>query len=94
MQKMEQKDHERETIEARVSDMVRVLAQCTDGRFFLKWLLELSGFFQVRYPENHAVATWQEGKRFIGSEIVRLAQHAGVAGKILEDGDGERNPGK
>lgn len=66
--------------------VMRELARDGEGLFFLQWLVAESGALKAEFPADHARAAYFEGKREIGVRLVMLAQSAGVAGKLFEEG--------
>ncbi|MDE7371601.1 MAG: hypothetical protein K2N07_07665, partial [Desulfovibrio sp.] len=72
--------------QARLEDAVRRLAESADGRFFLRWLIHGAGVFRAVYPQSHAEAAFQEGRRTVGLSVMQLCVNVG-AGDILLDNE-------
>lgn len=87
-------DAGRALTQARLEDAVRSLAESRDGRTFLRWLIHGAGVFRAVYPQSHAEAAFQEGRRSVGLSVVQLCVNVG-AGDILLDNEinGEVNDG-
>lgn len=87
-------DAGRALTQARLEDAVRRLAESRDGRTFLRWLIHGAGVFRAVYPQSHAEAAFQEGRRSVGLSVVQLCVNVG-AGDILLDNEtnGEVNDG-
>ena len=60
------------------------LASTPEGLLFLRWLIDLSGILKSQYPGDHAQATDNEGKRAIGSVLLKMASQAGKIPAIME----------
>lgn len=62
--------------QAKLSSVVRDLAKNPDGQYFLCWLMRITGAFQAKYPQDHAQAAFEEGKRVIGLSVLSLCAKA------------------
>lgn len=84
---LEQERLERLAREAREAKTLRTamqgLMETEDGATLVRWLLDISGVFKAGWVENQSYAAFLEGKRTVGAEVLRLAQRAGVADKLL-----------
>ena len=83
----------REQAQRQLEQSVRVtlskLAASHDGRAFVRWIVDQCMLLHSSYPHDHAQAAWTEGKRFVGAEILRQAQAAGVlAAFLMEENNG------
>lgn len=61
---------------ARLAGVARDLAKSSDGQYFLCWLMGITGAFRAKYPQDHAQAAFEEGKRVIGLSVLSLCAEA------------------
>lgn len=61
-----------------------------EGLLFMRWLVDQSGILKSQYPGDHAQATYNEGKRFIGAKLLNMAAQAGKLPAII-DMEGNNN---
>lgn len=69
--------------------MARVMAT-SEGRDIMRWVLELSDIFGAQFCQDHSLACFREGRKWVGMEILKRCQAAGVAARLL---DSEENNG-
>lgn len=79
--------------QARLEDAVRRLAESPDGRAFLRWLIHGTGVFRAVYPQSHAEAAFQEGRRTVGLSVLQLCVNVGAGDILLNTENGEVNDG-
>lgn len=79
--------------QARLEDAVRRLAESRDGRTFLRWLIHGAGVFRAVYPQSHAEAAFQEGRRTVGLSVLQLCVNVGAGDILLNNENGEVNDG-
>ena len=70
---------------ARLSGAVDELLASADGRYFLRWLVEMTGTFEAAYPMDHGRAAFREGQRAVGCAIFALVVERGGGDKILQE---------
>lgn len=69
-----------------IQNAINELSNSFDGREFLRWILQESGFFRVAPAiTEHSVMAFNEGKRAIGAMIMSQCQVAGCAGMIIDN---------
>ncbi len=71
--------------QARLEDAVRGLVESPDGRTFLRWLIHGAGVFRAVYPQSHAEAAFQEGRRTVGLSVLQLCVNVGAGDKLLNN---------
>lgn len=71
--------------EERLCGALRRLAETSDGTEFLRWLVTYCGTLRADYPQDHATAAWDAGKRKVGIQIMALARKAGVLEQIIRE---------
>lgn len=69
---------------ARLAHAVDELLKKPDGRYFLSWLIQMTGTLEASYPPDHASAAFREGQRAVGCAVLALVRERGGAGKIME----------
>lgn len=60
------------------------LTSTPDGLLFLRWLIDITCILKSQYPTGYAHATYNEGKRSIGSKLLEMAAQAGKLSAIME----------
>lgn len=72
--------------ERRLADYVDRLLDDPEGRHFLFWLVNASGYFRTAYPKDHAQAAFTEGSRAVGAVLFALILKSEKRAKFfLED---------
>ena len=71
-------------------EALAAVASTPEGLLFLRWLIDQSGILKSQYPGDHAQATYNEGKRFIGAKLLNMAAQAGKLPAII-DMEGNNN---
>lgn len=79
------RDAARALEQARLEAAVRGLAESADGRFFLRWLIHGAGVFRAGYPQSHAEAAFQEGRRTVGLSVLQLCVNVGAGESLLNN---------
>lgn len=76
---------------AKLRGAVDGLLKSPDGRYFLRWLVEMTGTLEAGFPLDHARAAFSEGQRAVGCAVFALVMERGGADKILAE---EANNGR
>ena len=69
--------------QARLQTAVDEMLKSPNGRYFLRWLIEMTGTFEAAYPPDHARAAFREGERAVGCAVFALVLERGGVEKIL-----------
>lgn len=82
-------EREQET-QARLVGQMQKLAETKDGAFFLRWLLDISGYFRSVPVMPHESMSYVEGQRSVGAQIFDICRQAKVAVSVCADTTEER----
>lgn len=69
--------------QTRLWTAVDEMLKSPNGRYFLRWLVEMTGTLEAAYPLDHARAAFREGERAVGCAVFALVLERGGADKIL-----------
>lgn len=64
-------------------DAMSLLVKTWEGRELIRHLLETSRYLKAQYYDVPQFASFVEGMRYVGSEIMNLANATGAIGQIL-----------
>lgn len=70
--------------EARMDSVLKALAKSRDGRYFLRWILDESGFFTQEFSQDERAAQWIAGRRSLGAQVFQQCAAHGIAGMLME----------